>query len=66
VDFGQRFLGLSLFLIAAALMLTGLLFLLSVDQRTADIGIFAALGFPRARVRRLVLAEGAGGGGWKR
>jgi putative ABC transport system permease protein len=59
VDFGQLFLGLSFFLIASALLLTALLFLLSVEQRAEDTGILAALGFTRRRIRRLLLAEGA-------
>lgn len=59
VDFGQLFLGLSFFLIASALLLTALLFLLSVEQRASDIGILTALGFNRGRIRRLLLAEGA-------
>ena len=59
VDFGELFLGLSFFLVAAALLLTGLLFQLSVEQRRADAGTLAALGFTRARILRLLLAEGA-------
>jgi putative ABC transport system permease protein len=59
VDFGQLFLGLSFFLITSALLLTALLFLLSVEQRAEDTGILASLGFTRGRIRRLLLAEGA-------
>jgi hypothetical protein len=59
VDFGQLFLGLSAFLVAAALLLTGLLFLLSAEQRTADIGICAAVGLGRGRIALLVVGEGA-------
>ena len=59
LDFGQLFLGLSMFLIVAALVLTGLLFALGAEQRTEETGTLLALGFPPRRVRRLMLAEGA-------
>ena len=59
MDFGQLFLGLSMFLIVAALVLTGLLFALGAEQRTEETGTLLALGFPPRRVRRLMLAEGA-------
>jgi ABC-type lipoprotein release transport system permease subunit len=59
VDFGQLFLGLGFFLVAAALVLTVLLSLLSVDQRAGDIGTLAALGWTRGRIRALVAAESA-------
>jgi ABC-type lipoprotein release transport system permease subunit len=59
MDFGQLFLGLSFFLIAAALILTGLLFAFGAQQRAEETGTLLALGFPPRRVRRLMLAEGA-------
>ena len=59
-DFGGLFLGLSFFLVAAALVLTGLLFALQVEQRTEETGTLLALGLPPRQVRRLYLAEGAG------
>lgn len=59
MDFGQLFLGFSFFLIAAALLLTALLFTFAVEQRSEEIGILLAIGFRPARVRRLLLAEGA-------
>lgn len=58
VDFGQLFLGLSFFLIVAALLLTALLFTFAVEQRAPESGTLLALGFTRAQVRRLLLAEG--------
>ncbi len=58
LDFGQLFLGLSFFLILAALMLMGLLFVLGVEQRGGELGALLALGFPARRVRRLLLIEG--------
>ena len=59
LDFGQLFLGLSFFLIVAALVLTGLLFALGAEQRAQETGTLLAVGFPPKRVRRLMLAEGA-------
>lgn len=58
MDFGQLFLGLSFFLIVAALVLTGLLFALGAEQRAEETGVLLAVGFPAKRVRRLMLAEG--------
>lgn len=57
-DVGQLFLGLSFFLIAAALTLTGLLFGLLVDRRRPQIGTLLACGFTPGAVRSLLLAEG--------
>lgn len=59
VDFAQLFLGLGFFLIAAALLLTGLLFALGVEDRLSEAGTLLALGFSRGQVTRLYLAEGA-------
>lgn len=59
MDFGQLFIGFSLFLIAAALLLTAMLFALSIELRTAEIGLLRAIGFAPGRVRLLVLGEGA-------
>ena len=56
-DFGGLFLGLSFFLILAALLLTSLLFVFGVEQRANEIGVLLAIGFRPARVRRLILAE---------
>ncbi|HEX4612085.1 MAG TPA: FtsX-like permease family protein [Urbifossiella sp.] len=57
-DFGGLFLGFSFFLIAAALMLVGLLFRLAMDRRAKEIGLLLATGYGVRHVRRLVLAEG--------
>lgn len=57
-DFGMLFLGFSFFLIAASLMLVGLLFRLSLDRRAKEIGLLLATGFSVKQVRRLLLAEG--------
>ena len=57
-DFGGLFLGLSMFLIAAAVILIGLLFVFGVESRSQQIGMLLAVGWPAGRVRRLLLAEG--------
>ncbi len=57
-DFGGLFLGLSFFLIVSAVLLTGLLFVFGVEQRSQQSGTLLALGFRPWRVRVLLLAEG--------
>jgi putative ABC transport system permease protein len=57
-DFGGLFLGLSFFLIVAALLLTGLLFAFGVEQRGTEIGTLLAVGWTGPAVRRLFLREG--------
>jgi putative ABC transport system permease protein len=57
-DFGGLFLGLSMFLIAAAVILIGLLFVFGIESRSRQIGMLMAVGWPAKRVRRLLLAEG--------
>ncbi len=57
-DFGQLFIGFSIFLVAAALLLMGLLFQFSIERRTEEVGTLLALGFPPRLVRRLLLLEG--------
>ncbi len=59
LDFGQLFLGLSFFLIISALLLTGLLFVLTVEQRSEEMGTLLAIGFPSSRARHLFLWEGS-------
>lgn len=58
-DFGQLFLGLSMFLIAAALVLMGLLFVFGVESRSEQVGMLQAVGFSPKLIRRLFLLEGA-------
>ena len=58
MDFGQLFVGMSFFLIVAALMLTGLLFVFGVQQRAGEMGILLAMGWRASRVRNLFLLEG--------
>jgi ABC-type lipoprotein release transport system permease subunit len=57
-DFGMLFLSFSCFLIAAALMLVGLLFRLSLDRRAKEIGLLLAAGYRIRTMRRMLLAEG--------
>jgi ABC-type lipoprotein release transport system permease subunit len=59
VDFGELFVSFSFFLIVAAAVLTGLLFVFSLEQRNAEAGLLLALGLRPKQVRRLFLAEGA-------
>ncbi|MEX2173266.1 MAG: ABC transporter permease [Pirellulaceae bacterium] len=55
--FDVLFLLLSMFIIAAALMLIWLLFRLGIEQRAAEIGTLLALGWTRPKTARLLLAE---------
>jgi ABC-type antimicrobial peptide transport system permease subunit len=57
-DFGQLFLGFSIFLVVAALLLMALLFGFGLEQRAPEIGALLALGFLPKQVRRLLLMEG--------
>jgi ABC-type antimicrobial peptide transport system permease subunit len=57
-DFGGLFGGFSFFLIFSAVMLSGLLFILSVDQRQREFGALRAVGWTVRGILRLALAEG--------
>ncbi|MCA9238908.1 MAG: ABC transporter permease, partial [Planctomycetales bacterium] len=56
--FDGLFLGFSMFLIASAVMLIGLLYRLAIDQRTREVGVLAATGWTPRQVRRLLGWEG--------
>ena len=58
-DFGFLFLGLSLFVIVAALLLVGLLVRLNLERRATEIGILAATGWTPGAIRRLLVSEAA-------
>jgi putative ABC transport system permease protein len=58
-DFGQLFLGLSMFLIMASLILTALVFVFGVESRSEQVGILTAVGLRPKLVKRLLLVEGA-------
>ncbi len=56
--FGWLFLGLSFFLIIAAVILTGLLFVFGVESRNQQVGTLLAVGLRPGQVGRLLLIEG--------
>lgn len=56
-DFSGLFLGFSIFLIFAALVLIALLFRLGVEQRVRGIGLLAAIGLTKSQVQRVFLLE---------
>ena len=58
IDFGQLFIGFSFFLIAASAMLTGLLFVFSVEQRNHEAGLLLAVGLRSKKISFLFLSEG--------
>ena len=58
-DFGALYLGLSSFLIFAALLLAALLFVFGVERRSGEVGALLAVGFEPKHVRRLLVAEAA-------
>jgi ABC-type antimicrobial peptide transport system permease subunit len=57
-DFGDLFLGFSIFLVVAALLLMALLFQFGLEQRATEIGTFLSLGFTPRQVRSMLLKEG--------
>jgi ABC-type antimicrobial peptide transport system permease subunit len=58
-SFEGLFLGFSFFLMASAVMLIALLFRLGAENRAAEVGILAAVGWDPLRVRRIWLVEAA-------
>jgi ABC-type lipoprotein release transport system permease subunit len=58
-DFGEYFVYFSFFLMASALLLTGLFFRLGIEQRKREIGTLRSLGFSASRIRTVFLLEGA-------
>lgn len=56
-DFGSLYLGLSFFLIAAALLLAALLFVFGLERRSGEVGALLAIGFEPGHVRRLFGTE---------
>jgi len=59
-DFGGLFLGFSLFLIGASLLLVWLLFRLTLERRAKAIGLLLSVGYRVRSVRSLLLTEGLG------
>lgn len=56
-DFGQLFIGLSFFVLFAAVLLVILLFQLYLGFRKAEIGNYSAMGFSMKSIRNLFLSE---------
>jgi ABC-type antimicrobial peptide transport system permease subunit len=56
--FGLLFLGFSFFLIAAALLLVGVLYRLELERRARQVGVLFAEGFTARIIQGLFLAEG--------
>ena len=57
-DFGMLFMGFSSFLVFSSALMVGLIFRLGVEQRTREIGVLLAMGYPLAFVRWRFMAEG--------
>ncbi|MFW5754995.1 MAG: FtsX-like permease family protein, partial [Tangfeifania sp.] len=57
-DFSGLFLGLSFFLLAAAIILTALLFRFNLETRSSEVGVLDSLGFKQKEVRSFFLFEG--------
>jgi len=57
IDFGGLFVGLSFFLIGAAMLLVFLLSAFDMERRASELGLLRALGFSAPQLRRLRLLE---------
>jgi len=57
-DFSGLFIGLSFFLLIAAIVLTALLFRLNLETRSSQVGLLTAIGFQQKQVRSFYLWEG--------
>jgi ABC-type lipoprotein release transport system permease subunit len=60
VDFAGLFAGLGMFILASGLLLTILLFSLSLKRRENQLRLYDALGFSKKLIRKILLAEIAG------
>ena len=58
-DFGMLFGSLSGFIIIAVALLIAMLFRVGVEQRSREIGLLQAVGYPLVKIRRRFLYEGA-------
>ncbi|HXG90406.1 MAG TPA: ABC transporter permease [Vicinamibacterales bacterium] len=58
-DFGEYFVYFSFFLVVSALLLAGMFFALTVEQRARELGLLIAVGFTPRDVRRTLLREAA-------
>jgi putative ABC transport system permease protein len=59
VDFGELFLSLSFFIIAAGILLTVLIYTLNTETRSRETAVLAGLGFTRKRIVQIRFAESA-------
>lgn len=57
IGFGELFLSLSFFVIVAGILLTALLYSLSMEARKEESGILAACGFSKKRIRKIQFFE---------
>ncbi len=57
VDFSELFGGLSFFLLASAILLAALLFLLNLEERASQLSTLRSLGIPSNKLRNLYLIE---------
>ncbi len=57
-DFGQLFLGFSMFLIMAALVLMGLIFVFGVENRSEQVGMMLAIGLSPKLIMKMLFIEG--------
>ncbi len=58
-DFGMLFSSLSIFIILGAAWLVEMFFRIGVEQRSREIGLLQAVGYPLVKIRRRFLKEGA-------
>jgi ABC-type lipoprotein release transport system permease subunit len=56
-DFGEYFVYFSFFLVVSGLLLAGMFFALSVEQRAKELGLLLAVGYRQRDVRGLLLRE---------
>jgi putative ABC transport system permease protein len=59
VDFGQLFMGLSFFIIAAGIILIVLIFSLNTSSRSVETALLSGLGLPHRLILRIRVAESA-------
>lgn len=57
VSFSQLFIGLSFFLLVAAILLSALLYLLHIESRRQQIATLTSLGFKPSQVQNLLVSE---------
>lgn len=58
-DFGMLFSSLSIFIILGVAWLVEMFFRIGVEQRSREIGLLQAVGYPLVKIRRRFLGEGA-------